>query len=293
MKMTFAAIAVFLLAGCATPEPAISRAPGPETGKLPIRVMLLGTYHFDNPGLDLVNSTADDVLTATRQRELAHLANQLGRFKPTAIAIEAIRPASGFLDTGFTHFTPADLASDRNEVVQIGYRLAYQQGVDRVYAVDEQEGEIDFFPFDRIQSFSAKAGKGEYVEQLIASVEADAEMVMQDQETTSVSELLARYNDPELTQRMHAAFYYGLLPLADTDEHPGAALNYGWYARNAMIFSNIAATTRPGDRVVVIYGAGHNYWLRHFIQTTPGFELVEPLPYLRDQATASTATNGS
>jgi Family of unknown function (DUF5694) len=38
---------------------------------------------------------------------------------------------------------------------------------------------------------------------------------------------------------------------------------------------------KPGDRIVVLYGAGHNYWLRDFVRTTPGFALVDPLAYLR------------
>ncbi len=33
-------------------------------------IMILGTYHMDNPGSDAVNFEADDVLTAKRQREL-------------------------------------------------------------------------------------------------------------------------------------------------------------------------------------------------------------------------------
>ena len=37
-----------------------------------------------------------------------------------------------------------------------------------------------------------------------------------------------------------------------------------------------------GDRVIIVFGAGHAYWLRHFVETTPGFELVEPNRYLID-----------
>lgn len=29
-----------------------------------------------------------------------------------------------------------------------------------------------------------------------------------------------------------------------------------------------------------VYGAGHAYWLRHFIENTPGIRLVDPAPYL-------------
>jgi hypothetical protein len=40
----------------------------------PVEVMVLGTYHFGNPGLDLNNMKADSVLTPARQRELAAVA---------------------------------------------------------------------------------------------------------------------------------------------------------------------------------------------------------------------------
>lgn len=42
---------------------------------------------------------------------------------------------------------------------------------------------------------------------------------------------------------MHNAFYFGQLKLADATSEPCAQLNYGWFARNALTFSKIAATT--------------------------------------------------
>ncbi|MEQ9317164.1 MAG: DUF5694 domain-containing protein, partial [Henriciella sp.] len=97
----------------------------------------------------------------------------------------------------------------------------------------------------------------------------------------TISELLAWQNDPDMTNEVHSKFYYGLLDYAGAEDQPGARLNYGWYARNALIFANITRIAEPGDRVLVIYGAGHNYWLRHFVETTPGYVFVDPLPYLR------------
>ncbi len=52
-------------------------------------IMILGTYHMDNPRLDAKNLEADDVLLPKRQREIAELIEKLGRFSPTKIAIEA------------------------------------------------------------------------------------------------------------------------------------------------------------------------------------------------------------
>src|SRR5260370_16794190 len=52
------------------------------------RIMILGTYHMNNPGLDSVNLNADDVLSERRQAQINELLDKLARFKPTKIAIE-------------------------------------------------------------------------------------------------------------------------------------------------------------------------------------------------------------
>ena len=80
--------------------------------------------------------------------------------------------------------------------------------------------------------------------------------------------------------REQRAGYYGLLPIGAGDRQPGADLNAGWYLRNAKIFAKLAQVSAPGDRVLVVFGAGHGYWLRHFASTTEGFASVDPLPYL-------------
>lgn len=114
------------------------------------------------------------------------------------------------------------------------------------------------------------------------------------QESRTVSELLARQNDPETIGNMYLNFYDSLLNLATAHDPAGAALNDGWYARNAIIFSKRGAVSQPGDRVIVLFGSGRAYWLRHFAEQTPGFRPVAPLPYLGNQATASDFTaNGS
>src|SRR3954469_20066483 len=52
-------------------------------------VLVLGTYHMANPGHDIFNMKADDVLAPKRQAEIAELIEVLKRFNPTKIAIEA------------------------------------------------------------------------------------------------------------------------------------------------------------------------------------------------------------
>lgn len=279
MKTKLAALALLALPVACTALP--ERADVPETATATTQVMVLGTYHMDNPGADLVNMEADDVLAPTRQAELNALVQRLAAFQPTAIMVETESKRPDMLDAGFLNFTPEILQSDRNEITQIAYRLAHELGIERVYGVDTRDGEIDFFPFDKVQAFEAAKGI-DVTSAMIAQVQAEAAEFSQAQKTETVSQLLARQNDPVQIKAMHNAFYYGLLELADATDQPGAQLNYGWYARNALTFGKIAAATEPGDRVIVLYGSGHAYWLRHFAENTPGFSLIEPAAYLED-----------
>ncbi len=73
----------------------------------------------------------------------------------------------------------------------------------------------------------------------------------------------------------------GLLAFGDEKEQPGADLNAAWYLRNAKIFAKLTQIAQPGDRVLVVFGAGHAFWLRHFAEHTPGFSLAEPNDFLR------------
>src|SRR3712207_2428933 len=47
------------------------------------RILILGTYHMNNPGQDTYNTQADDVLAPKRQKEITELIEKLARFKPT------------------------------------------------------------------------------------------------------------------------------------------------------------------------------------------------------------------
>jgi hypothetical protein len=96
----------------------------------------------------------------------------------------------------------------------------------------------------------------------------------------SVSHALLKLNRPDQADK-DQSWYYGALSYGDTDKQPGAELNAYWYMRNAKIFGKLMIAARPGDRVLVVYGSGHNYWLRHFATTTPGFQNIDPTPYLK------------
>jgi predicted proteasome-type protease len=60
----------------------------------------------------------------------------------------------------------------------------------------------------------------------------------------------------------------------------GADVVAQYYKRNLRIFANIEDVAEPGDRILVIFGAGHLPYLRPLIEASPQMEFVDPLDYL-------------
>lgn len=260
---------------------------GAANAAAPARVMVLGTWHFENPGLDVVNVQSQDVRTPRRQCELRAVARALARFRPTKIMVERVSTAADLIDGGYREFTPAQLLERRDERVQIGYRLAHLMGHDRVYAVDEQPspGEPDYFPFGRVMQHAQANNQMARLQAGIARVEADARDFEARQARTDLATMLVEKNEPS-AWRAGIGGYYEMLSVGNAQEQPGAELNAYWYMRNAKIFGKIMTVVDPGDRILVLFGSSHAYWLRHFAREVMGFEDVDPRPYLRRAASA-------
>ena len=134
----------------------------PGVAAEPVQVMVLGTYHFDNPGQDLNNVQAEDVRTPARQAELQAIAAALATFRPTNIMVERVARTPDLVDPYFASFTLDQLRKERDERYQIGYRLAHLIQLPRVYAIDEQpaKGEADLLPVRSCGRICAKKRHG-------------------------------------------------------------------------------------------------------------------------------------
>lgn len=261
---------------------ALFAAPVMARAELPsIPVMVLGAYHFGNPGLDVVNAKAEDVTTPARQHELAALADALATFRPTKVMVEAETAGPDFDYAAYHSFKPADLAAKRSESVQIGFRVAHQLGLTRVEGIDEtgDVGNVDYYPFDKVQDWAKAHHREADLAAIFDQVKASVAEFETRQKRESIPSLLGFFNSPSYIAEDSRA-YTAMLRFGDDHDQPGAALNGMWMMRNAKIFAKLAQAARPGDRVLVIYGAGHGYWLRQLAATTPGFRLEEVEPYL-------------
>lgn len=274
--------AMFLTGALVTAFAASASTAQPATD---VEVMVLGTYHMNNPGLDLANMKADDVLKPERQKELEALAAALAEFRPTKIVVERVVSDPHLVDPRYAEFSEAELGKNRDERVQIAYRLAKRIGLTTVYAIDEDpgEGEPDYFPFDKVLGWAKQNGAEPRLNAQLDKVKGEVARIERLQSEGSIAHVLADLNRAEQADQ-DQSWYYSVLTFGDTEKQPGADLNAMWYLRNAKIFAKLMTVAKPGDRVLIVYGAGHSYWLRHFAKTAPGYRNVDPTPYLQKAA---------
>ncbi|GAA0550588.1 hypothetical protein FHS83_001262 [Rhizomicrobium palustre] len=238
----------------------------------PIEVMVVGLFHMSNPGHDLANVKADDMLAETRQKEIAATTAGLSRFRPTIVAVEW---PEGVTNERYASYRAGTLEPSPNEVVQLGFRLAKESGLTRVDGIDVDGN----FPFEAVEAFAKAHGQKAALEGLIQTAQQEVAAIDAVLAKGTVSATLRYLNEPATIFRSQN-FYRSTLLFGAGDDQPGAALMTGWYERNFRICAKLVQRAKPGDRVVMFYGAGHAFLLRQCISEMPGYRLVEPNTYL-------------
>ena len=105
-----------------------------------IEVMTLGTFHFAFPNQDIVkidDNKQIDVLRSKYQNEIVEITNKIARFKPTIIAIEVNSSKQSQIDSIYNLYIDGKHELARSEHEQIGFRLAKQLQLKKVYCVDD------------------------------------------------------------------------------------------------------------------------------------------------------------
>jgi hypothetical protein len=220
-------------------------------------ILVLGTYHMANPGRDIVNMQADDVLAPKRQQEVAELVEVLKKFRPTKIAIEA-DVGSEKAPHDYADYVAGKYALKGDEREQIGYRLAKEMGHKTIYPVDE-EGD---FPWGRVTNYAKANGMSE---KFAATGDTMGKLVKEQDaflKSHTVLEMYEYLNSDEMSAK-GVAFYYSLVPYGDPGDYAGPDLLAAWYGRNIRIYHNVVKLIdSPNERILVIYGAGHLGWLQ-------------------------------
>jgi hypothetical protein len=240
------------------------------------KVLVVGTFHFNYPGLDSHKTTPEDqidVLKEPKKSEVSELVSYIKKFKPTKIAIEA--NPNWNATQKLREYGQGQHRDKRDERYQLAMRTAAELGLDTLYQVNSNSLSSDLYKKDSI-----------YLNQITGAINWDYEdplwngfenwMVYNDKlaPKMNLTDYLKYLNSKEYHQ-----YGYGIYLLGNfkTENNQGADhLSIWWYNRNLRIFRNITGITESAeDRIMVIMGNGHAAILRNLFETSPEYEFIE------------------
>jgi hypothetical protein len=276
----FLAAAGIAFAGLAM---AVAAHAGDEATPEPVADFLfLGSYHMDNPGRDVHNTRADDVLAPKRQAEIAEVARRIERYRPTKVFVEASTKSQARIDGEFAASCRQERPLKADEVEQLGYRIACDMGLPGVLAVDWNElGPIrDEDSVDYLKAIERHGQQSQRERHMrIGAARAAEDQAVLDH--GSIGDMLRHMNSPRwLASNARAYFRIGLY--GSEADAIGANWLMLWHRRNLAIFNNIVRRTEAGDRVLVVYGAGHGNQLRQLAADSGFYRLQDTQRWLRD-----------
>lgn len=239
------------------------------------RVLLLGTFHFQDAGLDAHKSKyVFDVFSEEGQRQVEDVRSRLQRFNPTKILVERPSRLQPDIDAWYAGYLAGNHRKNPNEIITIGFELARRLGHQRVYGFDAAPEWLATAP-ETPQAFleAARRVNAEWAADDPMNARYHAMYRRSDdiEETLTLRQRLLLMNDPDMLRLSHGSyFFYQGFRAADGAEFPGPdGFASAWHNRNLRMFSNIQRLSEPGDRVLVIVGAGHVPILQQCVQSCP------------------------
>ncbi|GAA4274723.1 DUF5694 domain-containing protein [Aquimarina gracilis] len=240
------------------------------------QVLMVGSFHFDYPGLDEHKTSEDDkidVLKEPKKSEVTDLVNYIKRFNPNKVVIEA--RSSWNAGKKFREYRTGLHEDKRDERYQLGMRLARAFQLDTIYSVDASSLQNDLAKKDSI-----------LLDSLLEDVVWDApdpywDMAKKwfDYNDKLIKEIPLLDYFKYMNSKEYHQYGYGMYLTGSfsTGNGQGAdRLSIWWYNRNLRIFSNIINITEDfNDRILVIMGNGHAAVLRQLFESSPQYEWIE------------------
>jgi hypothetical protein len=239
------------------------------------QVLLLGTFHFQDAGLDAHKSKyIFDVFSADGQRQLQEVLGRLEQFKPTKILVERPSHLQPDVDAWYAGYLAGNHGKNPNEIITIGFALAKRLGHTRVYGFDAPPEWLATAP-ETSEAFAqaARAAGAEFAidDPMNARYSAMYKRSDDIEESLTLRQRIRFMNDPDMLRLSHGSyFFFAGFRASDGARFPGPdGFASAWHNRNLRMFSNIQRLAQPGDRVLVLVGAGHVPILQHCVQSCP------------------------
>ena len=260
---------------------------GPADAPRP-KVLLLGTFHFDDQGADAHKPKYRFVVFSEEgQRQLGEVLDRLAEYAPTKVLVEQDSADQERVDRWYASYLAGKQNRVANEIVTIGFALAKRLGHAQVHAFDAAAERLPTAPDspEAMRQEAVRMGIAALLDDPMLQKYADSANEMDEiMETLTLRQRFRLLNHPESLRLSHGAyFFFSNFRISDGTVFPGPdGFASAWHNRNLRMFSTIQRLANaPDDRLLVVVGAGHVPILQQCVQSCPTMTWIPVDEYLR------------
>ena len=236
------------------------------------QILLIGTFHYANPGLDVAKVKTFNVMSEKSQKELEIMSDKIKKFGPDKIFVEWKFSKQAELDKYYNKNTDSLLKKDLNEITQLALRTAKKLNHKKMYGIDYRTR----FPYDSLMMSMKKANQKDLIKKTTESTEKFVKDNNERMAKSSLTDLMLYYNEKASNEDNIQWYLEVANRTGNPDDFTGASLVSNWYKRNLYMYSLVQKLTESSDnKIMVLLGAGHAAMLREFLAHDPEFEIVE------------------
>ena len=224
-------------------------------------LMLMGTFHFSNPGLDVIKTDQINVMTDESQEYLIHLSKQISQFKPTSVLLEFNPKNTDKVNQMYQSYLEGNFELPSNEIFQIGFRVAKFSGVKRIESLDERsipwkaDGLYEYMENVDTKSFEKNNKR----------IAARTAQTANDFKTLTLQQLLQQANQ-ESHDKLNKSGYLSTNAVGvENGSFVGADAAASWWHRNFRIYAKIQKHAENHQRIFALAGQGHTAILKDFL----------------------------
>lgn len=234
-----------------------------------MEILLVGTFHLADTS-DL-NALSEKDKSKYSDNDFEQLAIDLAKFQADQVFVEYPLHLQEHLTSIYSSAEVDEIneAFKKNEIYQIGFRLAKMLGHDAIYAVDWNEQPEESIDLSLVAEGKSKAVFDEIMGRMKMVLEKLSTIIQQG----DIIELYKHINSYENIVNDHQV-YLDFMQL--DDEIAFEWVTKYWYYRNLRIVRNIKKSILPETkRAVILYGSGHNYLLKQQLEDDKAIKVIQ------------------
>ncbi|KAF2330436.1 DUF5694 domain-containing protein [Flavobacterium ginsenosidimutans] len=236
------------------------------------QILLVGTFHYANPGLDVAQLNNFNIMSENSQKELEIMSEKIKKFGPDKIFVEWEFKKQADLDKFYNKNTDSLFKTNKSEITQLALRTAKKLNHKKLYGMNLYTS----FPYDSLMMAMEKSNQKDLMEKNKAITASFEKKHNEKIRKSSLQEMMLYYNTKQ-SENENIQWYLEVANRAgNPDDFTGPSLVSNWYKRNLYMYSLIQKLTENTDnKIMILVGAGHAALIREFITHDPEFELVE------------------